>query len=144
MNPQPVHRIAAAVVLRPDGKVLLLKRSPTHTSNPDKWCFVTGYVDLGEEPREAAIRELREELGIETEPVRGGAIVVVHTDWGPTLHVHPFLFLVEQNMQVALEQEHVDAIWIEPQELCRYDFVQQLDEDLIALGLLESRQPPSD
>lgn len=135
MSGLPVRRIAAAIVQRPDGKVLLLKRAATHTSNPGKWCFVTGYVEDDEEPRETAVRELEEELGVRALPVRAGRIVVVHTDWGGTLHVYPFLFQVDR-LAVQLEHEHTDYRWVDPHEIYNYDIVQQLDEDLMALGLL--------
>ena len=135
MTQTPVHRIAAVVLQRPDGKILLLKRSMSHSTNPGKWCFVTGYVESAEEPRQAAIRELREELGIQAAPARSGQIVVVQTDWGKTLHVYPFLCPVD-DVEFDLDWEHTEYVWIEPHELYRYDFVQQLDEDLISLGLL--------
>lgn len=134
MEPESVREIAAAVVQREDGRVLLLKRAPTHTTNPDKWCFVTGYVEPGESPQEAAVRELREELGIEAQPARSGRVVVVNIGWA-TLHVHPFLFALP-DFPVTLDWEHTESAWIEPQDLYQYDFVQQLDEDLMALGLL--------
>ena len=137
MSGEPPKRIAAAVLQRPDGAVLLLKRAPTHTTNPGKWCFVTGYVNQGEDPRDAAIRELHEELGLEAEPIRAGEIVVVHTSWA-TLHVYPFLFRVDVET-VEIDWEHTAYDWIKPEELYDYDFVQQLDDDLIALGLLPAR-----
>lgn len=135
MSQTPIQRIAAAVLQRSDGKVLLLKRAETHTTNPGKWCFVTGYVGQDEEPRQAAIRELHEELSIQATPSRAGEIVVVHTSWGKTLHVYPFLFPVEA-VEIKLDWEHTDYVWITPPELYQHDFVQQLDEDLISLGLL--------
>jgi (d)CTP diphosphatase len=136
MIEQPIIRRVAAVVLqRPDGKVLLLKRAMQHTTNPGKWCFVTGYVESGESPREAAVRELREELKIEAAPARAGEVVVVQIQSGVTLHVYPFLFPVE-DVVITLDREHTDYAWIEPEELYGYDHVQQLDEDLISLGLL--------
>jgi (d)CTP diphosphatase len=131
---EPTREIAAAVLQRDDGRVLLLKRAPTHTTNPDKWCFVTGFVEPGEQPQDAAIRELHEELGLDARPARSGRIVLVRTGWA-TLHVHPFLFAVE-DFPVRLDREHTSWVWIEPRELYEYDFVQQLDEDLMALDLL--------
>ena len=129
--------IAAAVVQRPDGSVLLLKRSESHSTNAGKWCFVTGYVESDEEPAQAARRELQEEVGLEVgAPTRSGDIVVVHTDWGKTLHVHPYLFPVDQDSRVSMDWEHTTYRWIMPVDLEQYDTVQQLDEDLISLGLL--------
>lgn len=136
---KPLREIAAAVIRRRDGKVLLLKRAPTHTTNAGKWCFVTGYIEAGESAEEAAARELMEELGVAAQPRRSGEMVIVHAAWAD-LHVHPFLFEVA-DFTVKLDREHTDYRWIEPHELYGYDFVQQLDEDLIALGLLEKKLP---
>jgi 8-oxo-dGTP diphosphatase len=133
----PRH-VAAAIVQRPDGKVLLLKRSAFHQTNAEKWSFVTGYVDPGEAPRDAAIRELREELGIEGTPTRAGAVVVVQFE-RRTLYIHPFLFPVEA-VDIRLEREHSAYTWIEPNEVYEYDTVPQLDEDLIGVGLLPGGQ----
>lgn len=80
-------RVAAGVIFRDDhGRVLLVK--PTYK---DGWDVPGGYVEPGESPRTAAIREVREELGIK--PDIGQLLVV---DWAP----HPnegdkllFLFL---------------------------------------------------
>lgn len=127
--------IAAAVVQRPDGKVLLLKRASTRSTNPDKWCFVTGYIGETESPREAAERELHEELGIDAVPARPGDVVVVDTPEGETLRIYPYLFEVDY-FDVELEEEHVAYEWIDPEQITEYDIVQQLDDDLRAVGLL--------
>lgn len=135
MSKTVIKDIAAAVVRRPDGKVLLLKRAPTHTTNPDKWCFVTGYIEADESPHDAAIRELREELQIGGVPSRSGGVVVVKVSDELVLHVTPFLFEVEDG-PVVLDREHTACVWIEPSEVTDYDIVQQLDDDLRSLRLL--------
>lgn len=58
-----VH-VAAAVITRPDGSVLLGQRAPD-TFYPGYWEFPGGKVEAGETPREALIRELHEELDME-------------------------------------------------------------------------------
>ena len=135
--PTPVDEITAGILQRPDHTILLLKRSENHTTNPGKWCFVTGYIEAGEDPESAARRETEEELGLKIGPAsRTGDIVVVHTDWGRTLHIHPHLFHIAQEVDIRLDWEHSRYEWIRPEDLKNYDYVQQLDEDLIALGLL--------
>jgi 8-oxo-dGTP diphosphatase len=57
--------VAAALVDR-DGRVLLQQRSP-HRSMAGLWEFPGGKVEAYETPEHALIRELREELGIETD-----------------------------------------------------------------------------
>src|SRR2546427_4897446 len=59
--PMATPRIAAGVLFRdPDGRVLLVK--PTYKAG---WDIPGGYVEPGESPKQAALREVREELGIE-------------------------------------------------------------------------------
>ena len=56
--------VAAAVIIE-EGRVLLTQRkSGTHLAGA--WEFPGGKVEAGEDPRAALVRELREELGIET------------------------------------------------------------------------------
>jgi 8-oxo-dGTP diphosphatase len=56
--------VAAAVITAPDGSFLLGQRAPG-TFYPGYWEFPGGKVEAGETPRQALVRELREELEIE-------------------------------------------------------------------------------
>jgi NADH pyrophosphatase NudC (nudix superfamily) len=59
-NPVPV---AAAIVERDDGVVLVRSRGA-----PPTWFgLVAGYIEPGERPIEAAIREVREEIGLQVQ-----------------------------------------------------------------------------
>lgn len=57
--------VAAVALIDPDGRVLLAQR-PEGKSMAGLWEFPGGKVEPGETPEAALIRELREELGIET------------------------------------------------------------------------------
>ena len=57
--------VSAVALIDPDGRVLLAQR-PEGKSLAGLWEFPGGKVDPGETPEAALIRELREELGIET------------------------------------------------------------------------------
>lgn len=59
-----VVNVSAAVLTRPDGTVLLGQRA-AGTFYPGYWEFPGGKVEAGETPRQALVRELREELGID-------------------------------------------------------------------------------
>ncbi|MEZ0365639.1 NUDIX domain-containing protein [Mycobacterium sp. pUA109] len=67
-----------AVVLR-DGQVLLVQRADNGC-----WTPVTGIVDPGEEPADAAIREVGEETGVTAAPRR---LAWVHAT-APVVHVN--------------------------------------------------------
>ncbi len=59
--------VGAAVLLRDDdGRVLLVKRGRGATRS-GLWCIPCGYVDYGEDVRQAAAREVLEEAGLEVE-----------------------------------------------------------------------------
>ena len=57
--------VAAVVLVDPDGRVLLAQR-PEGKSMAGLWEFPGGKVEPGETPEAALIRELQEELGIDT------------------------------------------------------------------------------
>lgn len=57
--------VAAVALIDPDGRVLLAQR-PEGKAMAGLWEFPGGKVEPGETPEAALIRELHEELGIET------------------------------------------------------------------------------
>ena len=59
-----ITRVAAAVIVHPDGRVLLAQR-PKGKPYAGYWEFPGGKLEPGETPAHALARELREELGIE-------------------------------------------------------------------------------
>ncbi len=62
---KPVLLVAAAALVDADGRVLLARR-PAGKAMAGLWEFPGGKVKPGELPEQALIRELREELGIDT------------------------------------------------------------------------------
>jgi len=83
-------RVAAAVVLRDDGAVLLAQRPPGK-AYAGYWEFPGGKLEPGESPRAALDRELAEELGI---VVRRAAPWIVQEFVYPHAHVELNFFRV--------------------------------------------------
>ena len=115
-NRKIVH-VAAAVITRPDGSVLLGQRA-ADTFYPGYWEFPGGKVEAGESPRDALIRELDEELGIRVkvawpwitrEHVYEHAHVSLHffevPDWEGELH---------DRVHAALSWQHANAMSVAP------------------------------
>ncbi|HTR97704.1 MAG TPA: NUDIX hydrolase [Candidatus Acidoferrales bacterium] len=58
-NPVP----AAGVLMLADGRVLLVRRK--YDPRAGAWCLPAGFMEAGETPQQTALRELREETGLE-------------------------------------------------------------------------------
>ena len=60
-----IHRISRISILNDNGQILVQKRSKSRDLYPGRWDnSVAGHVDTGETYLQAALRELSEELGI--------------------------------------------------------------------------------
>ncbi len=60
-NPSP----AAGAIIIKDNSILLVKR--LHPPYKDWWCIPAGFMEWEEHPSETAVREIREETGLEIE-----------------------------------------------------------------------------
>ena len=70
-------KVAVAVVATDDGKILMVKRDIDPMMG--RWSLPAGYVDRGEVVEEAALREVREETGVE---VRLDSLLGVYSSQG--------------------------------------------------------------
>lgn len=60
-----VHRFVGAILIHPEGKVLLQLRTPDAPYYPNYWTLPGGKVERNETPEQALKREVKEELGID-------------------------------------------------------------------------------
>ena len=56
-------KVAAVVLIVQEGRVLMVRRAVDPQKG--KWALPAGYIDYGEDPRAAAVREVREETGLD-------------------------------------------------------------------------------
>jgi 8-oxo-dGTP pyrophosphatase MutT (NUDIX family) len=92
-----LHAAAVAIVLVPDetgrAAFLLTRRAPRLRSHGGQWALPGGRLDQGESQEAAALRELREELGLALEPTsvlgllddyptRSGFVITPVVLWG--------------------------------------------------------------
>lgn len=62
----PRTRVISCGTLVTDGQLLLIG----HATGSPRWDIPKGLLEPGEDPRQAAVRELREETGLEAPPAR--------------------------------------------------------------------------
>lgn len=131
MTEAKVVEVAAAVILRPDGTFLLGQRAPG-TFYPGYWEFPGGKIEPGETPRDALVRELHEELGIEvlsTQPWIVREYVYEHA------HVRLHFFRVTEWRGELQDHVHSALAWQEPQHTTVAPMLPANAPVLAALGL---------
>lgn len=72
-------KVAAAVFVEDGERVLLIKRGVDPERG--KWALPAGYVDASEDPRQTAVREAREETGLDVRVTR--LVDVFYSDYRP-------------------------------------------------------------
>ena len=73
-------KVAVGVVAQRRGRLLLVRRN--HEPRMGEWSFPSGFVDAGEVLEQAAIRETKEETGLE---VRIGRLLGAYSNAGDTV-----------------------------------------------------------
>lgn len=106
--------VGAGVLIWKDGAVLLVQ--PSYRD----WLTVPGgHVGRREDPREAAARELHEEVGISVAPdtlVNLGVFVVHHSNTED--HVHVYACTMPDDQVVAVDQREIlSASFVSPETL---------------------------
>lgn len=107
--------VVAAIIER-DGKILLAQR-PAHSDQAGLWEFAGGKVEPDESQRQALVRELREELGIEAAV---GEYVASHQREvsGRIIHLHAWH--VPDFHGTLQAHEHQALVWCTPEEALQY------------------------
>lgn len=122
----PKHWImlAASGVVWEDGKLLLVR--DLHGF----WAGIGGWVEPGETPEQAIIREAREELGVEAEVVSHFRPFIA---WNVREQEPPVSFLLFPHriklasLDLRPDPQEVTAVaWVAPDELDGYDMMPQI------------------
>lgn len=123
---QPMHwmMMAASAVIHEDGKLLMVR------DKQGFWAGVGGWIENGESPDEAIIREVREELGVESEVLSAFRPFIA---WNVVAGERPINFLLFPHAVRLLSTdlkldpaEVTDFAWVGPSELDAYDRTPQI------------------
>jgi len=122
---QPVVAVAAVIVK--GGKMLLVKRANEPARG--KWSLPGGVVELGESLRDALIREVREECGIDIEVDGLFDVVEVINKEGGRVRFHYVIldYLAHPTGgELRAMGDAEDAKWIPISEVEKYDITNSL------------------
>jgi len=105
-----LHRSVAVFLRNSEGEILLQQRSLNDDWMPGKWtASSTGHVRAGEDPRVAASRELKEELGITASTTFIFSDLLPKISWqGKTEHELAFAFDAISNAEICKDPVEVE------------------------------------
>ena len=113
--------VAASGVVYEDGKLLVVRDLQGF------WAGVGGWIDAGESPEDAIVREVREELGVESEVVRHFRPFIA---WNVVPDAPAISFLLFPHAVRLLSTEFrpdpaevTDVAWVTPAELTNLDML---------------------
>ena len=119
------HFSAGAIVFK-EGKVLLIKnksikdeQSSTAYKKISFWGFPKGHIEKGESSKDASLRELKEETGIEAEITsKLGDSKYIFTQNGEKIFKVVIVYLMEYKSGEAKPQlaEIDEVVWLDPSE----------------------------
>lgn len=109
--------VQKALVVDPEGCILIMRRSNTDTRRPLQWDLPGGQLDGGEELIAGVEREIREETGLIPQSTRPIWSKTEHRTWSGGTNSVVFLFYVSHVQSidaVVLSYEHCESRWLKP------------------------------
>ncbi|MGB6116919.1 MAG: 8-oxo-dGTP diphosphatase MutT [Mesorhizobium sp.] len=120
--------VAACALVDADGRVLLSER-PEGKQLAGLWEFPGGKVEAGETPEETLVRELQEELGIETKTACLAPLTFASHSY-ETFHLLMPLYVCRRFWGTAKGLEGQRLKWVRPRDMRNYP-MPPADEPLI-------------
>ena len=108
-----MKQVSKVIVIDNEGKYLLMKRS-NHPTFPYDYDLAGGTIDQGEEPIEATVRELEEEIGIKVQPEE---LILFHTDTSfsqSSTEYFLYVYFAPNRPDITISWEHASYEWVEP------------------------------
>lgn len=133
------HAAVGAILFR-DGKILLVEENCPGHPDHGKWHFPAGWVELGENPFDSVVREVKEETGYDFTPsallgvysmVRKDTMGKLHGD--PSAYVHGFriVFIGTISDTATLPIDEISQTrWYLPEEITAMDDETLRDRDV--------------
>ena len=126
------NRIIVHTLIKIDNKYLVTKRSKEETTYPEYWDIPGGLVEYGELPKDAVIRETKEEVNLNIIPTK-----VIHED--SNLDIKKDLIFIRLVYLCNLNDD-ISNIKLQEDEHTEYKLINNIDElqdELISPFLIE-------
>lgn len=119
MNHDTAKVGASNIFVDVDGRLLLMKRANECATFPGYWGLIGGYIDPGETPEEACIREAKEEVGVDIEVLKfvGRYYNTPNPNYGNAIGLPHYSKIISGTPHPAQPEECSDVKWFTPEEV---------------------------
>lgn len=114
----PILYVVACALIDQDGRILLSQR-PENRSMAGLWEFPGGKIEQGESPEQALIRELNEELGIDTSANCLAPFTFASHAY-ENFHLLMPLYICRKWRGTVIGKENQQTRWVRPAALSDY------------------------
>lgn len=126
------QRVVNGAFIVHDGKFLIAKRSDNDTFLPGIWEIPGGKLEFGEEPSVGALREIKEETGLDVELVTPLSVWSYGDNHEGTQYIQiDYLCKIIDETNVKLSEEHSDFAWITFEELNNYEISPEMKKEIL-------------
>jgi 8-oxo-dGTP diphosphatase len=121
--------------------VLLMKRAPHKRVFPNQYNGLGGHIERDEDPYQSAIREIKEESGLDVHDVRLRAIHNI--DSGQSTGIMLMVFSAQSNSrEITVTSDEGTLHWIPIAQLSEYDLVEDIPLILPRIATMQPDEPP--
>ncbi len=113
-------KVARVIILNSEGKILILKRNSSDTNYPGVWDVPGGGIGEDETLKATAIREAKEECGLEVE-IRDDYFTVFHRTDKP-VDIYGFVGGLTKG-DIVLSKEHTEFAWISKDDWQNFELI---------------------
>lgn len=114
------NKLIVHVLVKSDDRYLVMKRSKEETAYQEYWDIPGGSAEVGELPREAAIRETKEEAGLDIIPLK-----VIHENSRVVEEKNMIYISLFYSCEVISD---IKNIVLQDDEHTEYRFIKSLDD----------------
>lgn len=125
--------VSVAVAVRDGDRLLITRRK--NEPRRGRWALPGGVIEVGETVREAAVRELQEECGIEIQPLRVVDVAdrVFRDEEGRVQYHYVLVVLLSKYLSGEVKSSSdIDAAeWVQEENLDGYDIPREVREVML-------------
>jgi len=134
-----MHKVVSCLLLNKEGEILILKRSKKVKTYKGMWGVVAGYIEKDEKPFDTAIKEIKEEIGLnknDVKFVKGLDAIKLMDYYNKEKYdwlIFPFVFNIKKKDKINIDWEHLEYRWIKPSQIKNYKTVPYLKEMVLEI-----------